>query len=72
MLDIKNELIVNDVQIAAIVLTDIISSLVDRIVFYEDNIDKDCILEEGIDAITMYLFGEKNFCISEFDKEKKG
>lgn len=71
LLDIKNELTVNDVQIAAIVLTDIISSIVDRIVSYQTNFDKECILDEGIDAISMYLFGKKDFCIFEFDKEKK-
>ena len=48
---------VQDLEAAAIVATNLISSTVDQIVFSQNKIDDDRILSAGVDAICQYLIG---------------
>jgi len=52
----KDELKTNDIEVAAIITKDIISSVVDRIVFTNKLIACDRIINEGVEAIYKYLF----------------
>lgn len=52
----REMLAVEDLEAAAIVSCDIISSIVDRISFYENSVDRERILNEGIRAVCRYLF----------------
>lgn len=52
----KDELKITDFEASAIVTNDIISSVVDRIVFSKNIIDRERILNCGVDAIYKYLF----------------
>lgn len=52
----KDELKITDFEASAIVTNDIISSVVDRIVFSKNIIDCERILNCGVDAIYKYLF----------------
>lgn len=53
----KDEIKVEDVEAAAIVMFDLISSIVDRIVFKKNDIDPERILNAGLDAVYKYLMG---------------
>ena len=52
----KDELKTNDIEVAAIITNDIISSVVDRIVFTNNPIGRDRIINQGVEAIYKYLF----------------
>lgn len=52
----KDEMKVTDFEAAAIVTNDIISSLVDRIVFTNIEIDRERIINCGVEAVYKYLF----------------
>lgn len=52
----KTDLRVTDIEAAAIVVNDMITSIVDRIVFEENEISSDRILKAGIEAINKYLY----------------
>lgn len=54
----KDLIKVKDYEAAVIVVTDIIDSITHRISFHETSVDKERILNEGINAILKYLFGE--------------
>jgi hypothetical protein len=56
LITIKDELKITDIEAASIVINDIISSLVDRIVFTNNLIDSERIMNEGVEAIYKYLF----------------
>lgn len=47
---------VEDLEAGAIVTSDLISSLVDRISFNKNSIDRDRIINEGVEAIVQYLY----------------
>lgn len=55
----KDLIKVKDYEAAVVVVTDIIDAITHRISFHETSIDKKRILNEGINAILKYLFGEK-------------
>ena len=52
----KDDLKITDIEVSAIITNDIISSVVDRIVFTNKLILRDRILNEGVDVIYKYLF----------------
>lgn len=52
----NDELKVDDLEATAVVTYDFISTIIDRIVFEKDSIDKGRILDAGISAISKYLF----------------
>jgi len=52
----KDELKTTDLEVSAIITNDIISSIVDRIVFTNSPISRDRIINEGVDVIYKYLF----------------
>jgi|GEM_PF-403348 len=52
----KDELKTNDIEVAAIITNDIISSVVDRIVFTNNPVGRDRIINQGTEAIYKYLF----------------
>ena len=52
----KNDLKITDLEVSAIITKDIISSVVDRIVFTNKLIGRDRIINEGVDVIYKYLF----------------
>lgn len=54
----KDLIKVKDYEAAVIVVTDIIDSITHRISFHETSVDKERILNEGINAILKYLFAE--------------
>jgi len=51
----KNEMKVDDIEAASIVVFNLIDSVVDQIVFSENKIDNERILKAGIDAVYKYL-----------------
>lgn len=53
----KDMLRVRDLEAAAIVADNLISSIVDQVVFYENPIEDERIIKEGVDAVYRYLFG---------------
>ena len=52
----KDELKTTDIEVAAIITNDIISSVVDRIVFTNNPVGRDRIINQGVEAIYKYLF----------------
>lgn len=52
----KDEIKTTDLEVSAIITNDIISSVVDRIVFDNNQIDRDRIINQGVEAIYKYLF----------------
>jgi AcrR family transcriptional regulator len=58
LLEIKDELIVKDVEAATIIFLDLLDSIIDRITLYPLQIDEEKIINEGIDAICRFLFGK--------------
>lgn len=52
----KDELKITDFEASAVVINDIISSIVDRIVFTNNELSHDRIINEGVNAIYKYLF----------------
>ena len=52
----KDELKTTDLEVSAIITNDIISSIVDRIVFTNNPISRDRIINEGVEVIYKYLF----------------
>lgn len=52
----KDDLKITDIEVSAIITKDIISSVVDRIVFTNKLIGRDRIINEGVDVIYKYLF----------------
>ncbi len=58
LLEIKDELIVKDVEAAAIIFLDILDSIIDRITLYPLQIEEEKVINEGIDAICRFLFGK--------------
>jgi AcrR family transcriptional regulator len=58
LLEIEDELIVKDVEVAAIIFLDLLDSIIDRITLYPLQIDEETIINEGIDAVCRYLFGK--------------
>lgn len=54
----KDLIKVKDYEAAVIVVTGIVDSITHRISFHENSIDKERILNEGINAILKYLFAE--------------
>lgn len=59
--NVKEELIVTDPEAAAVVFMDMLDSLIDRISLYPLQIDKERIIEQGINAICLFLFGKMKF-----------
>lgn len=53
----QNTIVVKDLEAAAIISSDIISAIIDRISFYENSMERERILNEGVQAICRYLFG---------------
>lgn len=53
----QNILVVEDLEAASIISSDIISAIVDRISFYENSVERERILNEGVRAVCRYLFG---------------
>jgi Transcriptional regulator len=53
----RDDLRVKDVEAAALISYNLISSIVDQIVFEENTIDRERILNEGMDALYQYLVG---------------
>jgi len=56
LITIKDELKITDIEGASIVINDLISSLVDRIVFTNPSIDRERIINQGVELIYKYLF----------------
>ena len=52
----KDELKTKDIEVSAIITNDIISSVVDRVVFTNNLIGRDRIINEGVEVIYKYLF----------------
>lgn len=52
----KDEIKTTDLEASAVIISDIISSVVDRIVFTNNEIGHDRIINEGVNAIYKYLF----------------
>lgn len=52
----KDEINTTDLEASAVIISDIISSVVDRIVFADNKISSDRILNEGVNVIYKYLF----------------
>ena len=52
----KNDINVTDVDAAAIIIYDMINSIVNRVVFEKKEISSDRILKAGIEAINKYLY----------------
>ena len=52
----KDELKTKDIEVSAIITNDIISSVVDRIVFTNNQISRDRIINQGVEVIYKYLF----------------
>lgn len=52
----KDEIKTTDLEVSAIITNDIISSVVDRIVFTNNKIDRDRIINQCVEAIYKYLF----------------
>jgi AcrR family transcriptional regulator len=52
----KDELKPTDIEVSAIITNDIISAIVDRIVFTNNAVRRDRIINEGVDVIYKYLF----------------
>lgn len=52
----KDDIKVTDIEASAIIMYDIITSIVNRIVFGQNDIDNDRILKTGVDAIYKFLF----------------
>ena len=57
LLEIKDELIVTDIEAAAIIFIDLLDAIVNRITLYHLQIDDERIIEHGCDAICRFLFG---------------
>lgn len=55
-LEIKDELIVNDIEAAVIIFLDLLDSIIDRITLNPLQIDEARIINEGSDAICRFLF----------------
>jgi len=49
---------VRDLEAASIVADNLMSSLVDQIVFQDNPIDESRIIREGVDAVYQYLIGK--------------
>lgn len=52
----KDEINTTDLEASAVIISDIISSVVDRIVFADNKISSDRIVNEGVNVIYKYLF----------------
>lgn len=52
----KNDIKVDDIEAAAIIMYDMVGSIVNRIVFGKNEIDNDRILHTGIEAVYKFLF----------------
>ena len=55
----KDDMKVKDIEAAAIVTFNLINSTVDQIVFCDNKIDNERILQAGIDAVYKFLMGQK-------------
>lgn len=60
MKQFQDMILVEDLEAAAIVTSDIISSVVDRISFFNNTIERDRIINEGVRAVVRYLY-KNNF-----------
>ena len=58
LLELKDELIVADLEAATVVFMDMLDKLIDRVTLYPLEIDHERIINESIDAICLYLFGK--------------
>lgn len=56
LLNIKNLLIVTDIEAASYVFADMIESMCDRVVLY-NSLEENRIIAEGVEALHRYLFG---------------
>lgn len=52
----KDEVKITDLEASAVIISDIISSVVDRIVFNNNEISHNRIINEGVNVIYKYLF----------------
>lgn len=52
----KDELKTTDLETSSVIISTIISSLVDLVVFTNNEINRDCIINEGVTVIYKYLF----------------
>jgi AcrR family transcriptional regulator len=52
----KNEIKITDLEASAVIISDIISSVVDRIVFTNNEIGHNRIIDEGVNVVYKYLF----------------
>lgn len=59
--EIRDQLIVTDPEAAAVVFMDMLDSLIDRVILYPLPIKRERIVEQGINAICLFLFGKMNF-----------
>lgn len=55
-LNIKDYLVVSDVEAASYIFADMVESFCDRVVVY-NSLDEDRIIAEGVEALHRYLFG---------------
>ena len=58
---IIDQLVVTDPEAAAVVSMDMPDSLIDRVILYPLPINQERIVEQGINAICLFLFGKINF-----------
>lgn len=52
----KDEIKITDIEASAVIINDIISSVVDRIVFMNNDVGRGRIINEGVNVIYKYLF----------------
>ncbi|MDO5521598.1 MAG: TetR/AcrR family transcriptional regulator [bacterium] len=58
LLSIKDELIVTDLEAATIIFMDLLDKIIDRITLYPLPIENERIIDQGIHAICLFLFGK--------------
>lgn len=59
--EIEDQLIVTDLEAAAIIFMDMLDKLIDRVTLYPLSIDNTRIIEQGLDALCLFLFGKTHF-----------